>query len=467
MLVVQWGVPLALLAWFLWKSRTNRLFLLGIPVLMVMRGSIFFQEMRPFWTPGRFGPSTHLMAWLALVWLAMVLSRRRSPEDAGLGAFGVGRILPEEMPLLLVAVLAGVHVAGVFSLTGDLRTAVEAASASVYLLVGYLLVRGIASRATREETLEFLAGVVIANTVAAALYVAHQGLHITIYQGPEYYSTVFGGSEITRTFAFMPQFSLLALGFVLARRQWDLKWLVVLAVTMLAIMVSYTRALLIAAVVGLVVAVVAREFSRPEAGRLVRRTLTIVASVAVVAVAFSLVRPVEFQYLAARFADFSTAGGVSDITNWDIRQHQFATVRAFVAETDFILGVGYPQAGSNPIDQYIYRWSSDSTWVPILYTFGLAGLVLFGAVLLGFGLRSLRLSLQPPESRRYLGLIFLITVVLTVVMSFTRWTFTEPRIAPMGLWLFAFVAAEAFRSASPEAEAAPAGATPGVGDDGT
>ena len=451
MVVVQWGVPLALLAWFLWKSRTNRLFLLGIPVLMVMRGSVFFQEIRPFWMPGRFTPATHLMAWLALVWLVMIVSRRRGSQDAGPGVFGADRLLPEEIPLVLVAVLAGVHVAGVFSLTGDLRAAVEAATGSLYLLLGYLLVRGIASRATREETLEFFAGVVVANTVAAALYVAHQGLHLTIYQGQEYFSTVFAGSEITRTFTFMPQFSLLALGFVLAKREWSFKWLVVLAITLLSILVSYTRALLIAAVVGVVIAVVVREFSRPEAGRLVRRTVTIVVSVTVVVAAFSFTRPVEFQYLVERFADFSSAGGVSDIAHWQIRQEQFAAVQSFVARHDLLLGVGYPEAGSNPIDQFIFRWSSDSTWVPILYTFGLTGLVLFGALLIGFALRSLNLALSPPEERRYLGLICLITIALMMVMSFTRWTFTEPRIAPMGLWLFAFVAAEALRRASPEA----------------
>ena len=78
MAVIQWGVPLVLLAWFLWKARTNRLFLLGIPVLMVMRGSVFFQLMRPFWMPGRFGPALHLMVWLTLVWVIVVFSRRRS-----------------------------------------------------------------------------------------------------------------------------------------------------------------------------------------------------------------------------------------------------------------------------------------------------------------------------------------------------------------------------------------------------
>ena len=446
MAVIQWGVPLALLAWFLWKARTNRLFLLGIPVLMVMRGSVFFQLMRPFWAPGRFDTDLHLMAWLTLVWAIIVFGRRRSAEGGGLRPFGAGRLLPEEIPLLFVAALMGVHILGVFATTGDLVQAVTAASGTIYLLVGYLFVRGIASRSTRAETLQFLVAVVVANTVAATMYVLHQGLHLPIYIGSEYYTTQFAGQEITRSFTFMPQFSLLALAFVLARREWNLKWLAVLGITLLAIMVSYTRALLIAAVVGIVVAVVAREFSKPDAGRFLRRMLAIVSSVVVVVLGLRIVRPVEFAYLVGRFNEFATANGASDIGNWQIRWRQFDAVYDFVAKNDAFLGLGYPEAGSNPIDAYLYRWSSDSTWVPIVYAFGLLGLALFGALLFGFAVRSLHLSLGPPEERRYLGLMFFTFIVLTVVMSFTRWTFTEPRLAAMGLWLLAFQAAEALRS---------------------
>ncbi len=252
------------------------------------------------------------------------------------------------------------------------------------------------------------------------------------------------GQEITRTFSFMPQFSLLALAFVLARRQWDLKWLVVLGITLLAIMVSYTRALLIAAVVGVVVAVLVREFSKPDPGRFMRRLLTIALSVGAVVVGFRFTRPVEFAYLTGRFGDFA-ASGAGGVGNWQIRTGQFNAVYQFVARHDLLLGVGYPQAGSNPIEPYLYLWSSDSTWVPIAYAFGLLGLVLFGALLVGFAIRSLHLASRAPEERRYLGLMFFTFIVLTIVMSFTRWTFTEPRLAAMGLWFLAFLAAETLR----------------------
>jgi hypothetical protein len=47
--LVRLALPAALALWFIWKARRNGLFLLGIPVLMVMKGSVFFQNLTPFW----------------------------------------------------------------------------------------------------------------------------------------------------------------------------------------------------------------------------------------------------------------------------------------------------------------------------------------------------------------------------------------------------------------------------------
>ena len=67
--VVRVLLPLALAAYFLWRARTNRLFLLGIPFLQMMRYSVFFENARPFWTPGRLGPLGAMMLWLLITWL--------------------------------------------------------------------------------------------------------------------------------------------------------------------------------------------------------------------------------------------------------------------------------------------------------------------------------------------------------------------------------------------------------------
>jgi hypothetical protein len=445
-------LPTVLVIWFLWKARRNILFLLGLPIMMSMYYSIFFQDMRPFWTPGRFTLQTHVMMWLVLAWLVVTFRWSKRGGDQ-LGLFGVRRMLPEEFAILLLAVLAVAHSLGVFTASGDLREALSAATIWLYLVAGYLLVRGIAVRATREETIEFLGAIVIVNTIAAAMYVVHEGLQIPVYPNPEYFTTTFAGAEITRSMTFAPQYTALALGFILARRHWTPGWLVALAITMMAVLLSYTRTLLIAAVVALVIAIVVRELKNPNAGRLVRRTVTIIGSAVAVVVALLIVRPVQFQYLLSRFAEFTSGTSPGDIRNWATRADRYDQVWHLISKQDAFFGLGYPPAGSNPVGSLITQWLWDSTWIPILYHFGLIGVVLVGAVLVGFALRSLRFTFGVSEDRRYLGMVFVITLAVTAIMTMWGPTFLNP-IVTMGLWLPAFIAAEAFRPSLEEAETA-------------
>lgn len=443
--LLRLALPTALLFWFLWKARDNTLFLLGIPVLMVMRGSVFFEKMKPFWMPGRFDPAVLLMGWLFLVWVVTIYNERSRP-DAELRPARGGRVLPEELLLVGIALLIGWHTMRAFGYSGDFQAAVSLGYASFSILLGYLLVRGIVTRATRAETEEFLAAVVIVNTIAAALFILHQGLHVPIYEGQSNITYAYGGQSIARATTFVPQYFLLSLGFVLAKRKWSAKWLVVLGVNMMAILVSYTRTLLIAAVAGLLIAIVVRELSKPEAGRFLRRAGAVVLCVVAVVVVFSVARPVQYRFLLTRFAELGSGGNVGQIHNWQLRVQRWSLITRVVAKQDLLFGLGFPQHVSNPVAPYLYTWTSDMTWVPILYRFGYAGLALFGLLLGAFMWRALTLSLKPPEERRELALAYFITLALTVIMTFQQWTFMEPRIYAMGLWILALVTAEALRS---------------------
>jgi hypothetical protein len=442
--LLRLALPTALVLWFLWKSRGNTLFLLGIPVLMVMRGSVFFDKMKPFWVPGRLDSTTLLMVWLLLAWVVTLANERTQPDRELRRAAGA-RLLPEELPLIAIALLIGWHALRAFGVSGDLAEAVSVASASFFIVLGYVVVRGIVTRATRAETEEFLAAVVVVNTIAAALFILHQGLGLPIYEGSANINYTFAGQDIARATTFVPQFSLLALGFVLAKRAWSAKWLVVLGITMLSVLVTYTRTLLIAAVAGLIIAVVARELSKPEAGRFLRRTGAIVLCAIATLVIFSAVLPVQYRFLLTRVDELRLGGDLSQVHNWELRTAHWAVTTGVTAKENIVLGVGFPQNVWNPVEPHLFTWTSDMAWVPILYRFGYAGLALFGVLLGGSMWRALSLSLKPPEERRELALAYFITLALTVIMSFQQWTFMEPRIYPMGLWILALVAAEALR----------------------
>ena len=441
MTAAKLAVASVLLLWFLWKARENRLFLLGIPVLMVMGESVFFDLMRPFWTPGRFDPQTHIMGWLFVVWAAIMVMRIQGAGRAR--PFGPARILPEELALLAFALVVLVQV-GIASVPDvDLSVGVVAGRDMLFLLLGYLMLRGVVSRFTRAQVIEFLTSVVVVNTLAAALYVAHQGLGLEIYTGGEYFSTQYAGVEITRTFHFAPMFTLPALAFVLARPRWTPFWLTVLTVTVLSVLVSYTRTLFIAVIVAVVIAVLVRELKDPDSGRFLRRVLVVAGTVAAIMAVFAVILPAQSEFLVSRLTEFSGEQGMGDIHNWQVRERKYDMANQIVLERDPYFGLGFPPEGSNPVDSQVYRLSADMTWIPILYHTGYVGLALMGAVLVGFALRALRLTFADDEARRYLGMVYLITIALTVLVAFTAWTFMQPQIAPMGLWMLAFLAAEA------------------------
>ena len=63
----------------------------------------------------------------------------------------------------------------------------------------------------------------------------------------------------------------------------------------------------------------------------------------------------------------------------------------------------------------------------------------------GFGWRAYRLFKANSGDGSYLALVYLITIVLACLGSLTSWAFMSPFAYPLGLWLFAFIAAEATR----------------------
>jgi len=213
-------LPLALVAFFIYKGTHSRIYLLGIPFLMFMRSSVFFENARPFWIPGRLGADTHVLIWLTIVWLVCTnLLLPAKPGEARIRPFGQRLSLPEEA--LIVGVAAyGVLLLGVTIVQqGDALAALGEAQGFAYLILGYFLVRAIVSSVSLVDVLAFVRTLVIVNTGAAVLFILHQAAGVTIYAGAEYYTTTFMGETITRTFYFMPQLLPLSIAYIFSRRQ--------------------------------------------------------------------------------------------------------------------------------------------------------------------------------------------------------------------------------------------------------
>ena len=174
---------------------------------------MFFNNARLFWVPGRLEPVDLMMIWLVIVWLVFfdfpLPARRRAVQ--GSRVFGPALSSPEEFVLIGIAALAALELPLTVLRFGAIGPALGEAKGFIYLFVGYFLLRGMFSRASRRDTIDLVTALVVVNTIAAGLFVLHQGLHLPIYEGvTEYQTLVFGGQVITRSFYFMPQLIALA-----------------------------------------------------------------------------------------------------------------------------------------------------------------------------------------------------------------------------------------------------------------
>ena len=116
-----------------------------------------------------------------------------------------------------------------------------------------------------------------------------------------------------------------------------------------------------------------------------------------------------------------------------------------VGPESHVFGQGYASAGQAPLAGDIAWMSADLMWLPVLYRLGLMGVA--GVVVL-YGLfvwRALRMGLSGWDDSEFLALILLGTLVGQFLGAMTSFTIMDPLRYPMGLWLFAFVTAEACR----------------------
>ena len=383
------------------------------------------------------------MLWLIAVWAictGQLLPTRRRAGEARVPPFGP-RPLPEELLLVALAAVLGVSVLATAYRNADLSSAVGEASGVAFMLLGYLLVRGIVCHSERTEVMRFLQAIVVVSTVAAGLFVVHQGLHIQIYSAEEYFQTVFRGQVITRTFVFMSPLLIFGLAVSFAKRRWTLWTYVIIAVNLVAVWVSYTRTMLAMAAVVAGISILARLLKRGQETLAIRRALAVAAVVVAVAVTLVTMLPTESNYFVGRIQRAMEGGGVTSAESFALRNARLARTVETMARDDILLGRGFVTAAQDPMYQTMTEWSWDSAWIAVIYRMGLAGVVVFGALLVAYAVRAFWLFLrQDPWEEEY-GLLWFTFLVATAIGSFIGWGFMDQTRYPMNLWFLAFLAA--------------------------
>ncbi len=441
-------LPTVLLLYFLWRSLRQRVFLLGLPFLMNMYYSVFFDRLKPFWLPGRFEPADHMMLWLVATWIVyfdLVLPRRRRAVRER-RRLGPRLSAPEEIVLVAVAAYSLVKIGTTAVQYMDLGTAISQARIPLYMFAGYCLLRGILCHASRKETIDFLTAIVIVNTVAAGLYVLHQGLHLYIYAGVlEYQYIVVGGEVLTRSFYFMPQYLLLAVGFCVARRKWSLLWVGVFAVTLAAIWLSYTRALIIAAIIEIALILAIRLLTRGDLWRTIKRGVQIAVILTLFVGAVFILLPTQSGYLMSRLTEATAQDSALEDTSMGYRALWWRTTSEWLGDENRLLGVGFPSSAQDARATDTGRMAADIMWVPVLWSLGLLGVAGMAALFAAFLWRAASLSLTSAGDAALLSTVFFGWIVAVVLLSLREWVIYDPWHTPLALSFFALLTAEACR----------------------
>ena len=441
-------LPSVLLLYFLWRSMRQRIFLLGLPFLMDMYYSVFFESLRPFWVPSQWMPADHMMFWLLVTWIIyfdLVLPRRRR-SVRGRHLFGPRLSAPEEIVLVGLAAYMLFKVGTTAVHYMDLGTAIGEARIPLYVFAGYFLLRGILCHAGREETVDFLAAVVVVNTIAAGLYVLHQGLRLYIYAGAvEYQYIVVNGETLTRSFYFMPQYLPLAIAFCAAKHKWSLPWLGVLAVTLAAIWVSYTRALVLVAIVEILVILAVRLLKQRDAWPAVKRSLQIILVMGVfVAVAVALL-PTQSAYFFSRIAETRSSGSALEDNNLQVRLGWWRTTYEWLGGDNLLLGVGFPSSAQDVRVTEVGIMAPDLVWVPTVWNLGLLGVAGLAGVFIAFAWRATSMSLASEGDAAFLSNVLLGVTVGVFLLGFVEWTIFDPWHTPLALSFLALLTIEACR----------------------
>jgi hypothetical protein len=458
--LLRFAVPWALLAVFVVGAFRWRILLLGIPFLIAAGAPVFFDSMRLFHTPARLSGSMQVLLWLVIVWA--VTTGRLLPRSASAGSSALPdtrgrRFLPEELTVAALAALVLGHMLAGALRTGDFAAAAGRGLDVLTMVVGYFLVRDIVGHATREESVRFLAALVLVNAFATLLFILHQGLHVGVYSVSEYFTFAFGGKVLTRTFTIAPPFLVLSLAFVLARRRWTVGWTLVLVCAVVGIAVSYTRTLVVLLIVTLLVTLLARQLKRPAAGRLIKSALVLALLAVGLVWGVMTFIPTETRYFGERLSGLVADPTASADSSFAFRSQFLASTVRIVDRGDLLFGFGFPSRGGAPSFAQVETWSWDMAWISVLYRFGVAGVLVFVAMFVGFGARAFRIFMSGSGDSEYLGLLFFAAIICAAVETGISQGFMEPGVFPLALWMFAFVAAEARRTVvSPDGAMLPA-----------
>lgn len=433
-------LPYLLVLFFFWKGNRQLLFLLGIPFLMFMSTSIFFENAKPFHVPGRYYGDQLQSLWLLLLWIiSRIFSKNTFGKEIRNSRLNATDYCIIGLIIISVIGLARVY-NGYYPYTTDIFDRFWIITT---LFFAYFIIKDWISRNEPETVVKFLYAIVIVNSIAATLYILHQGLHFNIYTSVEYFSDSFQGQEITRTFWFMPHFLFFSIVFLLVfTKKYSIVSIGLLLVNLLAVVISYTISYVAVAILILVLYFILTGLKE---GRLASafKNLIVYALMGMLGVfIMSKLLPANTNYLLSRIHEQTKSQHtLREPNDLEIRFINTADMISKIDRDKKLLGMGPVTKLQAPKIVEMQATTADMAWAGVILHWGFIGLALFFLIYIFSFFQAFRFFLKSDGIISDLALMLLLYIIAQFIESWVSWTFLSGHGFTIGLWYFAVLSA--------------------------
>lgn len=430
--------PYLLVLYFIFRGIKQPLFFLGIPFLMFMSESIFFDGVRVFKIPGSLSYGL-MFFWLILLrFVAIIFSKEDNKSDFTY----TNRFTAMDFCVLFLLIISFIGISTTFIKYDDLTDVVKEFIVLVSMFVCYFIIKNWTSRNSPEDLVDFLQSIVIINSITACLYIMHQGLHIGIYPSEEYSVDIVQGVEITRTFYFMPQFLPFSIAFLLIfKHKRPFVFYMLLIINVLAIFISYTRSFLINAIFIFVLYFIITGLKEGKISMVLRNIFVFTFLSVFGLVLISKLLPANTKFFMDRFSQLNETSATSDPNNIEFRFQMTGLIISSMDEDKKILGMG-------PVTENQVSWvremratTADMVWTGVIFRWGFVGLMIFIFLYFFSGTNAFIYFMKSEGVLSDLGLLFLLYIISQVIESFVSWTFMSGHGFATGLWYMGMLSA--------------------------
>lgn len=430
--------PYLLVLYFIIRGLKNPLFFLGIPFLMFMSESIFFDGAKVFQMPGSLSFGL-MFFWIILVRFISIVLEKESNNKEFIYAW---KLTAMDLCIILLLIVSFIGIGVTAAKYSDMTDVVKEFIILISMFVSYFIIKNWTSRNSPELLVSFLESIVIINSITACLYIIHQGLHIGIYPDAEYSVDIVQGVEITRTFYFMPQFLSFSIAFLLIfKYKKPFFYYSLLIINVLAIFISYTRSFLMNAILLFILYFVMTGIKEGKIGMVVRNIFVfgLVSILGLFILAKSL--PANTQFFLNRFSELKESSATSDPNNIEFRFQMTGLIISSMDPDTKILGMG-------PVTESQVSWvramratTADMVWTGVIFRWGIVGLMLFALLYFFSGYSAFNFFMRSDGVLSDLGLLFFLYIFSQVIESFVSWTFMSGHGFATGLWYLGMLSA--------------------------